>query len=155
MIDLSGGTSYTLTPLPLNVKVGNFTSIGEDCYFHSDTTHQAEFNHNSVYTTNFDQSKDALPIEIGHDTWIGRGVKVLPGVKIGTGAIVGAYSVISKDVPDFAVVVGNPQEIKRIRFSAEQIGKLMKIAWWNWPREDVLDRLELMKDINKFIKKYE
>lgn len=148
-------TSYTLTPLPLNVKVGNFVSIGADVKFHSSGTHLAAVNHACVYTTNYDQTNDAKLITIGHDVWIGEGVRILDGITIGTGAIIGTGAVIAKDVPAYAVVVGNPQQITRIRFTPEQIAKLEKISWWWWSKEEVLQRLEEMKDIDTFLTKYE
>lgn len=153
MINLPSG-SYTMTPLPFNVTVGNFSSIGANIKFVTGGTHLAEVNHRCVYTTNFDQTTEIPPIKIGHDVWIGDGVRLMNGVTIGNGSIIGAEAVISKDVPDYAVVVGNPQEIKRIRFTAEQIARLEKIGWWWWSKEEVLDRLEDMKDISNFLKKY-
>ncbi len=154
MITLSP-TSFTLTELPKNVKAGNFVSIGEGVLFYSEGTHQAAFNHKAVFTTHFEQTNEADLIEIGHDVWVGRNSVIFGGVKIGTGAIVGSHSVVTKDVPDFAVVVGNPARITRIRFTAKQIASLMKIGWWFWSRKEVLDKIDLMKDVDKFIKKYE
>lgn len=150
-----GGESYTLTPLPDNVKVGRYSSIAEGCVFITGGKHLAEVNHKCVFTTNFDQTNDDLTTIIGNDVWVGRNVIFLQGVKIGNGAIIGAGAVISKDVPEYAVVVGSPQEIKRIRFTAEQIAKLDKIKWWEWSREKVFENLELMKDIDKFLEAYE
>lgn len=154
MITISDGTSFCFEELPTNVSVGRFSSIATGVKFHSSGTHLAEVNHDCVFTTHFEQTTQAKPIVIGHDTWIGEGVRILDGVNIGNGVIIGAGAVISKDVPDYAVVVGNPQQIKRIRFTAEQIAKLEDISWWYWSREDVLDRIEDMKDIKEFIKKY-
>ena len=59
-----------------------------------------------------------MPVTLGHDVWIGHGVVVLPGVRIGSGAAIGAGSIVTKDVPPFAVVVGNPGRVLRMRFSA-------------------------------------
>jgi len=73
------------------------------------------------------------PVTLGHDVWIGHGAVVLPGVTVGTGAAVGAGAIVTKDVPEFAVVVGNPARVLRKRFSDAVIADLLRIAWWDWP----------------------
>jgi len=75
------------------------------------------------------------PVTLGHDVWIGHAAVVLPGVTIGTGAAVGAGTIVTKDVPPFAVVVGNPARILRTRFTEAVIADLLRIAWWDWPHE--------------------
>lgn len=77
------------------------------------------------------------PVAIGSDVWIGSGVLVLGGLTIGHGAVVGARSVVTKDIPPFAVVVGNPAKVIRYRFSDELISELMDMRWWNYPIEDL------------------
>jgi hypothetical protein len=61
----------------------------------------------------------------------------LSGVSIGHGAVIGAGSVISKDVPPFSIVAGNPAKLVRMRFTPSQIGQLLKEAWWEWPIEKI------------------
>jgi len=79
----------------------------------------------------------ASPVTLGHDVWIGHGAVVLPGVSVGTGAAVGAGTIVTKDVPPFAVVVGNPGRVLRYRFSAAVIANLQRTAWWDWPYERI------------------
>ncbi|CDX56463.1 Chloramphenicol acetyltransferase [Mesorhizobium plurifarium] len=76
-------------------------------------------------------------ITVGNDVWIGNGAMILPGIKIGDGAIVGAGSVVTKDVPPYAIVGGSPARLIRYRFSEEIISKLLAIQWWRWDDEKV------------------
>ena len=74
---------------------------------------------------------------MGNDVWIGHGAVVLPGVKLGNGAAIGAGAVVTKDVPPFAIVVGTPGKILRYRFAPEIIAALERICWWDWPHESL------------------
>jgi len=69
---------------------------------------------------------------IGHDVWIGYESIIMPGVKIGNGAIIAAKSVVVDDVQPYTIVGGNPAKLIKPRFEAETIKKLLEIAWWNW-----------------------
>jgi len=91
------------------------------------------------------------PISIGNDVWIGASVIVLDGVKIGTGAIVAAGSVVRQDVAPYTVVAGVPATVKKTRFSEEQIESLLASHWWDWSDEDLLKRADLFLDVNRFI----
>ena len=70
--------------------------------------------------------------EIGNDVWIGYRSLIMPGVKIGDGAIIATASVVTKDIPPYSIVGGNPAKILRRRFDEAVIGKLLEIRWWNW-----------------------
>ena len=83
-------------------------------------------------------------IVIGNDVWIGREAKILPGVKIGDGAIIGAYAVVAKDVLAYCVAVGNPAEVVKKRFDNELIALLEKAQWWNWPIEEITNFLPVL-----------
>lgn len=67
---------------------------------------------------------------IGHDVWIGRSAIVLSGVTIGNGAVVGAGSIVTKDVPAYGIAAGNPARLIRYRFQDETINRLEKLRWW-------------------------
>lgn len=82
---------------------------------------------------------------IGNDVWIGNGATILPGVKIGNGAIIGARSVVAGDVPDYAVVAGNPARVIRLRFPEEDIRRLLAAAWWNWPADRITGALTALR----------
>jgi phosphonate metabolism protein (transferase hexapeptide repeat family) len=89
----------------------------------------------------------AHKVTMGNDVWIGHGAVILPGVNIGTGAAIGAGAVVSKDVPPFAIVGGVAAKIIRYRFDEETREGLLKLAWWDWSRE----QLELaLPDLRKF-----
>lgn len=70
---------------------------------------------------------------VGHDVWLGTGAVVLPGARIGNGVIVGAGAVVGGTIPSYAVVAGNPARVVRMRFEAEVIDRLERLAWWDWP----------------------
>jgi virginiamycin A acetyltransferase len=75
--------------------------------------------------------------EIGNDVWIGFNSTIMPGVKIGDGAIIATNSTVTKNVAPYTIVGGNPaKEIKK-RFSQEQIERLLEIKWWNWEIEKI------------------
>ena len=78
---------------------------------------------------------------IGNDVWIGYNATIMPGVKIGHGAIVASQSVVTKDVPPYAVVGGNPSTVIKLRFEQDVIDELVTIAWWDWPIEKITQHL--------------
>ena len=82
---------------------------------------------------------------IGNDVWIGMKSIILPGVKIGHGAIVGAKAVVGHDVPDYATVVGNPAQVVKMRFDARTVRRLLKIAWWDWPADKITRNLDAIR----------
>jgi virginiamycin A acetyltransferase len=82
---------------------------------------------------------------IGNDVWIGREAVILPGVTIGDGAIIGAHAVVSRDVPAYAIVVGNPARVTRLRFSEHEIARLLAIRWWDWPVEKITRNVALLR----------
>ncbi|MBQ9771237.1 MAG: CatB-related O-acetyltransferase [Lentisphaeria bacterium] len=84
-------------------------------------------------------------IIIGNDVWIGNGATVLSGVTIGNGAVVGACAVVTKDVPPYAIVVGNPARVIRYRFDEKIIEALQKIKWWDWEIEKINEYLPLIQ----------
>jgi virginiamycin A acetyltransferase len=74
---------------------------------------------------------------IGNDVWFGYDSTIMPAVKIGDGAIIASKAVVAKDVPPYAIVAGNPAKIIKKRFSNEIINELLKIKWWDWPKEKI------------------
>jgi virginiamycin A acetyltransferase len=78
---------------------------------------------------------------VGHDVWFGYEALVMPGVRIGHGAIIAARSVVTRDVPDYAVVAGNPARMIRRRFDEATIGRLIALAWWDWEQARVAEAI--------------
>lgn len=91
---------------------------------------------------------------IGNDVWLGKNVILTNGVTIGNGVRVGAGAVVTKDLPDYAIAVGVPARIIGYRFTPEQIQKLNKIAWWDWPIEKIRECYDDFADINIFLQKH-
>lgn len=80
--------------------------------------------------------------EIGDDVWIGFEATIMPGVTVGSGAIIASRSVVTQDVPPYSVVGGNPARVLRYRFDDETIAELLEIAWWDWEAERITRHLE-------------
>lgn len=87
---------------------------------------------------------DRGDLVVGNDVWIGYDALVMPGVVIGNGAIVAARSVVTKDVPPYAIVGGNPAQVIRYRFEPEVIALLQQLAWWDWPVERISAHLDTL-----------
>lgn len=81
---------------------------------------------------------------IGHDVWIGYRATLLAGVTVGSGAVIAADAVVTKDVPPYAVVAGNPATVVRYRLAESERARMLAIAWWDWPVEQVTECAELL-----------
>jgi len=96
-------------------------------------------------------------VHIGHDVWIGHGAIVLPGRSIGTGAVVAAGAIVTKDVPAYTIVAGNPARPVKRRFSEQVADRLARLAWWDWDHEALRRALPDFRalGIEDFLDKYE
>jgi acetyltransferase-like isoleucine patch superfamily enzyme len=95
---------------------------------------------------------EAPPVTaIGHDVWIGRSAIVLPGTRVGNGAVVGAGAVVTKDVPPYAIVAGNPARLIRFRFDDHIIASLESTRWWEFDEVALLRVAKYVQDPNRFI----
>jgi len=89
---------------------------------------------------------------IGNDVWIGYRAAIMPGVTIGDGAIIGAFSVVTRDVPPYSIVGGNPAQLIRNRFDDATTAELLNTAWWNWPIEKITQYTSLLTgDVTEFL----
>jgi len=96
-------------------------------------------------------------VTIGHDVWIGHGAIVLPGRRIGDGAVIAAGAVVTKDVPAYAIVAGNPARIMRARFPDALAARMQALAWWDWPHERLRAALPDFRALSAeaFVDRYE
>ncbi|MDO6965413.1 CatB-related O-acetyltransferase [Rhizobium alvei] len=119
--------------------IGRFSQIGRGAFFiTSSANHPMEgFTTYPFRILRLDNpegypdlpSRDTI---VGHDVWIGHNATIMPGVTIGHGAIIAAQSVVTRNVPPYAVVGGNPAQLIRMRFEPHIVDKLLAIAWWDW-----------------------
>lgn len=146
-------------------RVGKFSSLGPNLFcgwgIHPTTgistasMFYSTKKQNGFALTDKDKIEERKLISIGNDVFIGANVTVLDGVTIGDGAIIGAGAVVSKDIPDYAIAVGNPIKIIRYRFNESQISALKRIQWWNFEEDKLQDIEKMFFDIDEFIKKYD
>ncbi len=135
---------------PAGVTVGRYASIADDVkIFLRNHPLERLSLHPFFYNRHLGFLKqDTVPLgalEIGHDTWIGHGAIFAPGChRVGLGAVVGAGAVVTKDVPDFAIVAGNPARILRYRFSTDVQDLIRQSCWWDKPIEEIVPFMEHM-----------
>lgn len=123
------------------ISIGNFCAFGADIKLIV-SNHNYDFPsiQYSLYKNmfgGFPYEKHSGNITIGHDVWIGDNVIVLPNVKIGNGAVIGAGAIVTKDIPDYGIAAGNPAKVLKYRFTQEQINLLNETKWWDWDDEKI------------------
>jgi acetyltransferase-like isoleucine patch superfamily enzyme len=147
------GGCFDKDNIPPGTHFGNYCSIASGVkifranhpinYF---TTHP--FFYNPIFGYVKYDCLDRQELYIGHDVWIGYSCIILPSVRmIGNGAVIGAGSVLTKDVLPYSIVAGNPAKIIRMRFSNDIIEKLENIRWWNWDKEKLIKNKEILERI--------
>jgi len=90
-------------------------------------------------------------VRIGHDVWVGRSAIILSGVTIGNGAVIGAGSVVTKDVAPYSIVAGNPAKLIRYRFDQDAVAKLVHTQWWDWPDSRLNELGYLFNSLENFL----
>lgn len=154
-----GSFSFSRSFLPPNTIVGRYCSIGAKVSvlgvnhpMSRFTTSNITYDKHAVACTQFFQDNpdiedfrvnntepaNNLAVIIGHDVWIGEDVSISRGVKVGHGAILAAKAMVTKDVPPYAIVGGNPAKILRYRFTPEQIENLLELQWWDYNLKNLI-----------------
>lgn len=154
-----GAFTYTWSFIGENVgKIGRYCSIAENVGF-GHVEHPTNWISTSSFTydpgffidhvrrkgqswyknASLPRERKRSPIEIGNDVWIGHQAYIRSGTRLGTGCIVGARAIVTKDVPAYAIVAGNPARIVKYRFSDDVIERLQRIQWWNYDFADFSD----------------
>ena len=133
--------------------IGNFCAIAEGARFIMNGANHTMSGFSTypfnIFGHGWEQGFDTAAWEtevrgdtvVGNDVWIGMEAVVMPGVTIGDGAIVAARSVVTRDVPAYAIVAGNPAQVVKMRFPEEIVRRLLTLAWWNWPVEKITRNL--------------
>lgn len=166
-----GAFSYSYSGLPDGLSVGRYCSISAGLRF-IDSSHPLDLLTTSAMTfrprnhlfrgfvtdaikehaSSYSTTDKPYP-RIGHDVWIGSNVTIAMGIEIGTGAVLASNSTVTKDVPPYAIVGGNPAKVIRYRFEESTIKRLLNSKWWKYDPRQVFRSLDadisgLMDDIN-------
>ncbi len=148
----------------VRVTIGNFCSIAEGVSFLCSGDHRTDW----VSTFPFriilglpGAGQDGHPrlkgnVSVGHDVWIGHGAMILAGVSVGHGAVVAARSLVSRDVPPYAIVAGTPARVLRFRFPPDVVADLLATEWWHWDDQTIRERVADLcsSDVARFAKRY-
>ena len=145
------------------IIIGSFCSIADHVVICSGGEHRIDlvssWSFDEILFKRKDRSRSykfTPNTTIGHDVWIGYGAYINSGAQIGSGAVIGAHAVVFGEVPPYAVVVGNPATVVRYRFGRQTVERLLKIAWWDWPQDEIEDNLDwFYKPINEFINRFD
>lgn len=147
-----------------SLKIGKYCSIATRVIIFLGSEHRVDWVSTYPFPFLWEEAKTIQghpatkgDVTIGNDVWIGYGATILSGVTIGDGAAIGACSLVTKDIPPYAIVAGNPAQIVRHRFQEETIKALLKIRWWDWPDHHVRGNIKYIcsPSIEAFIKKFE
>jgi phosphonate metabolism protein (transferase hexapeptide repeat family) len=148
--------------------IGKFCSIAANTRINAlehplerPTTHKVSYRPNEYFRylgvdQEFRERRRQKRVTIGHDVWIGHGAVVLPGVRIGNGAVIGANAVVTRDVPAYTIAAGVPARAMRPRFPEEVAARLERMAWWDWPFDRLFEAIPDMQklEIEQFIEKW-
>ena len=161
---LVNGTIHFFTDIA-HVLVGKYSSLGHWIDFYIGMNH--DYPRLTTYpirkvlegnskTNKITNESNLHQIIIGSDVWIGGDVTIMGGVHIGSGAVIGTGTMVTKDVPPYAVVVGNPMRVIKYRFDEETVARLLRIKWWHWPQEEIEKYIPLFnEDIEGFLERFD
>jgi acetyltransferase-like isoleucine patch superfamily enzyme len=138
------------------IEIGAFCSIAEEVVIFGGGEHRTEWASTFPLRIAFEDRLagiDGHPTskgttKIGSDVWIGFRSIILSGVTIGDGAVIGAGSVVSRDVMPYAIVAGNPAKLIRYRFNEDCIKKLLDLKWWEWDTNKIQENISILSSNN-------
>jgi virginiamycin A acetyltransferase len=128
------------------IEIGRYCQFGPSVGIYAMNhpyTHITTYLNKQLFDGRLKQHQEKRAVQIGHDVWIGHGAIILPDVNIGNGAVVGAGAVVTKDVREYSIVVGNPARELKIRFSPTIVGLLKELKWWELSPLDLEESEEL------------
>jgi acetyltransferase-like isoleucine patch superfamily enzyme len=143
------------------LRIGKFCSIATNVFIYLGGNHRIDWI--STYPFNL-RFREALHIKghpatkgdviIGNDVWIGDSAVILSGITVGDGAVIGANAVVTKNVSAYSIVAGNPAREVKKRFTEEEIEILLKIKWWDWSIQKIIEHVEMIcsNNIKQFLK---
>jgi virginiamycin A acetyltransferase len=145
-----------------NLQIGKYSSLAEDILFLMDV--DKDYKQVCMGALSAFQGQDFKgkinrqrkgQVIIQNDCWIANGVTIMGGVTVHNGAIIAAASVVTKDVPPYAIVGGNPAKVIKYRLDEQQIQQLQHIAWWDWSQDKIKKNAELFhRDVSEFASKH-
>jgi acetyltransferase-like isoleucine patch superfamily enzyme len=140
------------------INIGKYCSIARNVVFDSGFNHNTNFVSTYPFLAMTGKGESNVvckgDINIKNDVWICENVLIMSGVTIGSGAVIGANSIVTHDVPAYAIMAGSPAKLIKWRFNTDQIISLLNIGWWNWPKEKIEQELPFATNIDEFIKKH-
>jgi len=127
------------------VKVGNFVSIGNNVAIGQGEHDISKLSTSTRFINNSYEDLTQKDCVVESDSWLGSYSFIKRGVRVGYGSVIGTHAVVTKDVPNFAIVVGVPAKVIGYRFEKEVIKKLLEISWWNWD-DDLISKYKTLFD---------
>jgi len=152
----------TLFPIPSTghqkITVGKYCSIGGDVSVFTEPSHNQNFISTYMFQHKISSIHAVHPLItdekpvihredliIGNDVYLGYGTRLFCGLTIGDGAMIGAYSLVTKNIPPYSIAVGQPIRVIRKRFSDDDIEFLLKLKWWDFPDDVVADIAHILQ----------
>jgi len=137
-----------------NLIIGKFCTIAGNTTIFLGGNHRTDwittypfnilFNNHPIASKIVGHPKTNGDVVIGNDVWIGYGATIMSGIKIGNGAVIAAHSVVTKNIGDYEIWGGNPAKFLKKRFSESEINCLLKLKWWDWKVEKILENSNVL-----------